>query len=254
MKRTQLNGLLAAALLLTAANVAEAQVTIGPRIGLNVTNVKYNFDDADKLPDSKHLTGAQVGVAINAQFGNLALQPALLFTMKGEKSEESESITNTTQGYTTSYSSEYSSKLRLNYLEVPVNLVYSTNGADGGFQVFAGPYVAFGLGGKVESEYKYSSTTTYNGQVVESDKKSGSDDTSVKFVSKSGNGDNAYLRNIDAGFNLGIGYKVGGIQAQVGYGLGLGNLIPDDQDGDKPEDKFHNRGFQLNLAYFFGAE
>jgi hypothetical protein len=244
MKHLLRTGLAASAVLL-AATAAQAQISFGPRVGLNATTLNYDFKDDDE-PESKLMLGAQVGLSMNAQFGKLSLQPSLLFTMKGDKYEESESETVNMGNGPETFSYESKRSLRLNYLELPVNLVYSTNGAEGGFQVFAGPYVALGLGGKAKSESK--SIFTSNGQTIT---RSSSDDSDVKFVSKEGDDDDAYVRALDAGFNLGLGYKVSSVQVQLGYGLGLGNLIPKDEDGKDPEDKVRNRGFQLSLAYFF---
>ncbi|GAA3961250.1 porin family protein [Hymenobacter antarcticus] len=243
MKKLFSTGLAASALLL--ATSAQAQISFGPRVGLNVTNLSYDLDGEDE-PSSKYQYGAQVGATLNAQFGNLSVQPSLLFTMKGDQAKSSGSESNTFGGQTFSYTYETKQSLRLNYLELPVNLVYSTNGAEGGFQVFAGPYVALGLSGKVKSDSK---TTITAGGATQTN--SSSDESDVEFVSKEGKDDKAYLRNLDAGFNMGVGYKVGGIQAQLGYGLGLSNLVPNDTNDKDPDITVRNRGFQLSLSYFF---
>lgn len=125
--------------------------------------------------------------------------------------------------------------------------MYNTSGEEGGFQVFAGPYIGVGLGGK----YKGESTISINGEVVE--ELSGSDEENIKFVGKGSNGNEAELRRIDWGFNAGVGYKAGPFQAQLGYGLGLGNLIPK-YDNDDSDDKLHNRGVHFSVAYFFGTK
>jgi hypothetical protein len=226
--------LLSSALLLPGL-ASQAQVSFGPRVGLNASNLSYKLSYSGPTePDSKILFGPQIGLALNAQFGNLALQPAVLFTMKGDKQEETGSMSGVT------YKSEET--LRLNYAEIPVNLVYSTNGADGGFQVFAGPYAAFGLSGKLKSKV----SATYNGRTEED-----SDEMDVEFTDTDGNENKAYVRGLDVGLNFGLGYKVGGVQAQLGYGLGLGNLLTDDPSGNSPDSKIRNRSIQLGLTYFF---
>ena len=230
MNSSVLKGLLAATLLMAGASTAQAQISFGPRVGLNYTKFNLDLEGNNLFIKSRSRYGAQVGLAMNAQFGNLAVQPAVLFTMKGGKTQVKRNGSSTF-GSTT-----------INYVEIPVNLVYSTSGAEGGFQVFAGPYVGLGVGGKY-----YSTTMFTNGFVFAFESREGD----VKFASKEGKErDKEYIRNIDAGLNLGMGYKVGGIQAQLGYGLGLSNIIPNDQDDKKPEDKVHNRGFQLSLTYF----
>ncbi|ALD20190.1 hypothetical protein AM218_01765 [Hymenobacter sp. DG25A] len=139
--------------------------------------------------------GPQVGVTLNAQFGNFSVQPSLLFSQKGFKIDYSESD----RGYT--FHVETSS--RLNYLELPINFVYTVGGEEG-FQVFAGPYAAFGISGK----YNYKATLTGNGT-----DESQSNEADIHYSNKIKNNDNVYYRALDAGLNAGIGYKVGPVQA-----------------------------------------
>ncbi|WP_019947575.1 porin family protein [Hymenobacter aerophilus] len=229
--------LLATILTLGGTTWAQAQVTVGPRVGLNLANVSYKTDDKDDEPDTKLLISPQAGITLNAAFGNLALQPSLLFSQKGFKVKESDNVG------PASY--EIESNTRLNYLELPVNLVYTTGGTEG-FQVFAGPYIGVGLGGKQKSTY------TVSGPGID---ESGSETTKIKFAGKEkDNSDDFYINQPDYGFNGGIGYKKGPIQAQLGYSLGLNTLVSKDSDGKRPDDiKVHNRVIQFSLSYFFGS-
>ncbi|MCB2375999.1 PorT family protein [Hymenobacter sp. BT635] len=226
MKKQLQHGLLAAALMVAGATSAQAQVTFGPRVGLNVANIATDLPGSIEI-DTKTIFAPQVGLTLNAQFGNLSVQPSLLFSQKGYKLEEEED--------------DYSFKAttRLSYAEIPVNLVYTTGGTEG-FQVFAGPYVGFGIGGKSKFE------EDDNGE-----KSSGEAD--IKFASKEGDAEKTeYVRALDFGLNAGVGYKAGPIQAQLGYGLGLSNLVPNDEDDKDPEFEFKNRVFTLSISYFFG--
>jgi len=243
MKKILFAGVAASCLLV--ATSAQAQVSFGPRVGLNASTLSYDFDNGP-APSSTYRFGAQAGFSVNAQFGKVSVQPSLLFAMKGNDNKLSDTEIFSAGGQTVTTTYERNQSLSLSYIELPVNLVYSTNGAEGGFQVFAGPYVAIGINGKAKSDYKETSTV---GGITQSE--SGSDNVDIKFASKESKTSKAYLCQFDAGFNMGVGYKIGGIQAQLGYGLGLGNLIPNDADDQKPTDKVHNRGFQLSLAYFF---
>jgi hypothetical protein len=242
----------AASTLLLAGTAAQAQTTFGVRLGLNSSNINYKVDDSqDEMPDSKRLLGPQVGVVMNAQFGNLSVQPALLYSMKGDKLSEKDTETQAVGSNTYTYSYDIKSTRRLSYLELPVNFVYSLNGEEGGFQVFAGPYVGLGIGGEVDYTVKFSETL--NGQVTESG--SESESLKIKYANKYGDDeDSEYVRTLDAGLNFGVGYKTGPFQAQLGYGLGLANLIPADEDGTKSKDKAMNRNIQFNLTYFFGGK
>ncbi|MCB2407264.1 porin family protein [Hymenobacter lucidus] len=226
MKKNLQRGLLAAALVVAGATSAQAQITFGPRVGLNVANVATDLPGSIEI-DTKTIFAPQIGLTLNAQFGNLSVQPSLLFSQKGYKIEEDED----------DYS--YKATARLSYAEIPVNLVYTTGGTEG-FQVFAGPYAGFGIGGKAKFE------EDDNGQ-----KSSGED--KIKFASKEGDADKTeYYRALDFGLNAGVGYKAGALQAQLGYGLGLSNLVPNDEDDKDPEYKLKNRVFHLSISYFFG--
>ena len=59
----------------------------------------------------------------------------------------------------------------------------------------------------------------------------------------------ATMRKFDAGFNGGIGYRLG--RAQLGYDLGLVNFVPNDADGQDTGSKGYHRGFQLTATHFF---
>ncbi|SHK38614.1 porin family protein [Hymenobacter psychrotolerans] len=237
MKSILLKGLLASALLVAGAGTAQAQVTIGPRLGLNLANIKADIEDAEDI-DTKMKAGAQAGITINAQFGNVAFQPSLMFSQKGFKIKES--MTETFAGETISIDSEMDAAL--NYLDIPLNFVYTTGG-DNGFQIFAGPYVGIGLGGKVKAKVKGS----VSGQSF-----SNTESTSVKFANEEGDDDKLYLRRINAGLNGGIGYKAGPFQVQAGYALGLTNMLPKNDYDDNSS--FKDRTLQFSVNYFFATK
>jgi hypothetical protein len=74
--------------------------------------------------------------------GKWAMQPALVFSQKGERFRTTiilDGIARTT--------SERVSTNRYNWLELLLNFVYMLH-SDHGLQVFAGPYVALGVGGR----------------------------------------------------------------------------------------------------------
>lgn len=238
MKSSVLKTLLASAMLLAGAGAAQAQVTIGPRIGLNLANVQTDLEDSDDI-DTDMKVGAQAGVTLNAQFGNLAFQPSLLFSQKGFTFDETES--ETINGVT--YTGKSKVDASLSYLDIPLNLVYTTGG-DEGFQIFAGPYVGIGLGGTVKSEFSFSG----GGQSFSED-----DSMKVQFANEEGDDDDkVYFRSLNAGLNGGIGYKAGPFQAQVGYSLGLTNMLPNNDSDD--DSSIKDRTAQFSVSYFFNTK
>jgi hypothetical protein len=259
------------ALVLTAATAttvqAQTTVSFGPRLGLNVSTFSYKYGNipAGLSNEASATTGVQVGGTLNLGFGKFAFQPSVLFSQKGAELKFS-AVDRTTVPYTTTVT--YTAKPKLNYLEVPLNFVY-TSGTDQGFQLFAGPYVAFGIGGDGSSkleitsddpsvlisgavnsfpiglEIEYGSRQNANGQLDDA-LNNGLLTGSPKVI--------ATFRRFDAGLNAGVGYRVGPFQAQVGYGLGLVNLTPTDPDGNDTDGKIYNRGFQVTANYFFGGK
>ena len=231
---------LLAGLLLTAS-AAQAQITFGPRLGLNLTTVAIETDSPAGPVDRRYLASGQVGVALNAQFGKLAFQPAVVISQKGYKGKNQE---------TPYFKNDIVQTVRLNYVEVPLNLVFTTGGEQG-FQVFAGPYVALGLGGN----YTVKGDWEYNDGFVR-DRGTIDQHGDVKFVSKYPNNSTSkdeHFRAVDFGLNAGLGYKINAFQVQLGYGLGLANTLPKTPDGKEPRDKVRNRGLQLMAGYFFGG-
>jgi hypothetical protein len=233
-------GLLAYTLLF-AGNAAQAQITIGARVGANLANIRFKSNSSFTSGlDKKGKVGAQAGLTLNAQFGKLAVQPSVLFSQKGF--HQNQSGTATLNGVTTTFSSK--ADVVLNYIEVPVNLVY-TFGDGQGFQVFAGPYAGVGLSGKDKRDSKGVETTS-SGAVTNYS-------IDVTYDVRFGEGrkeNSVYYRTINVGLNGGIGYKIGALQAQLGYAYGLSNMLPKYYGNSQ---KGKDRTVQLSLAYFLGA-
>lgn len=265
---TRFTRLIPAALLGLAALPATAQTTYGPRVGLNLSSVSYDVKTGD-APTIKMLAGAQVGVFLNVRFGKLALQPAVLFSQKGYKASSTsrEVYSDTLQSKGTFIrdsiaTTPVSATVRLNYLEIPVNLVY-TFGETRGFQVIAGPYVGFGFSGKEKTD----ATTTRTVQtereiesqpqvVDEFSTAVAKQEADVKFqndVKATDDFTKAYYRPLDVGLNLGLGYRRDRFQLQAFYGLGMSNILPKEA-GKTPNGTAKNRVIQFSVSYLFGAD
>jgi hypothetical protein len=251
----------ATSLLLLAASASQAQTTIsfGPRLGANLTTFSYSGNSTG-LDATNHQLGVQVGGTLNLGFGKVAFQPSLLFSQKGAELKGSDQVT--LGSGTTSLSATI--KPRLNYLELPLNVVYTTGG-DHGFQVFAGPYVALGVGGggsykvSLNSDDPIITTQIPNGEYPGSLNVEYGDRQNDNSSAGSGSAFGApsvtfTARRFDAGLNAGVGYRVGPVQAQLGYGLGVVNFVPNDSDGADTGSKAYHRGFQLAATYFFAAK
>lgn len=278
-----------------AAPVVQAQTTVslGLRLGANLAT--RAGDDPTYAPNGGNNSGTatitantqkdysreaiiapQFGAVLDVRFGKLALQPAVLFSQKGvEQTLDATTTTSFSFGGApfgrTTLTEKLHSTTRANYLEIPVNLVYTTGG-DHGFQVFAGPYVAFGMGGRAEVENQGTSTSANGGSssninnyysygttfVLYRDTYPGGPTTGAGNTTApapyDANSGAIVARRFDAGINAGIGYRFSALQVQLGYGLGLVNQ----QTGKAPSfgtdpTAYRQRVAQLTATYFFNA-
>lgn len=190
--------------------VSNAQeVKYGAKLGLNYSNYAGDVEDANgKLG---LLVGGFAEIKIADKF---AIQPELLFSAQGYKSEESSSNS----------SREYTEKL--NYLNIPVMAKYY---ATEKLFIEAGPQIGFLLSGKAEFEGSQNfggTTTTF----------SGSEDIKDEFNST------------DFGLNIGLGFNfTENIGAGLRYTSGLSNIIKDAEDGYK----ITNNNIALSVSYTF---
>jgi hypothetical protein len=226
--------------LLLSAATASAQTTfrLGVRGGLNraqmtqqvATNTFYS-----QTIDNSGLYAWQAGGALEVNFGHFALQPALVFSQKGLQFNTTSSIV----GFAGTDTRQSTGTSRYNWLELPLNLVYTLHG-DHGLQLFAGPYVALAVGGHQRG--------TSNSRSWTGDTRTSSLDQKFSYADVS-NG-----QRMDAGVNFGVGYRQGPLQVQLAYGLGLRDLHELTQKVS-PEagviDRAYNRGAQLTGTYFF---
>lgn len=103
-------------------------------------DVKFgmNFSNATKLDDTKALPGFTMGVGADYAFNeNWAFQPGIMITSKGFKVKENGRKATT----------------RPIYLDIPILAAYKFDLTDNAkFVINAGPYLAFGLGGKYKDD------------------------------------------------------------------------------------------------------
>ncbi len=221
-----------------------SQIKFGAKAGVLFTNAAFNYDDNDLEPASKMKVGYTIGPAVEYSFtDNLALQTGLFWATKGYATDLEDDLPE-------GVSIDGWDRSTLNYLEIPITFAYKIKD----FQVFAGPYLAYCLGGK--EKWDYTTTVEVMGQSVSTDYK---DDMKIKsFMGKVKEGDldanEAPVSALDYGLNLGVGYQAGPVLINLGYSLGLGNLMPDmDVEGfDRGDFKSSNRVISLTASYYLG--
>lgn len=199
-------------ILLTAFSLT-AQTSIGISAGASFANVTIKSGFISASPKSK--AGIAVGIAIDAPLStNFSFQPALNFIQKGYRVKDQGS----------------KETANLNYLEVPLNFVYSTQKNEG-FFIGAGPSLAYGISGKDKF--------TADGMPDDNQK--------VKFGSGADE-----VKAFDFGVNALAGYKMkGGFMISANYNLGLSKINNDDGSGDGGTIK--NKYFSIKIGYFFGG-
>lgn len=165
---------------------ANAQLAI--RGGMNVSEIDFD----DDFFDAQSRTGIQLGMSYDIALGErIYIRPGAVFSIKGYKS------LNETGD--------------LNYLEVPLSMIFYVVGSENGIYLEAGPYAGALLG----------------------------EDLSV----------NIDIKNLDLGFNIGAGIKLGRFGIGVTYGYGLANIIDGEFSTNENQARNKNVGIYA-LVYF----
>jgi hypothetical protein len=119
-------------LLLSVFTQISAQVSVAPKVGLNLAQFVGEHNDMDP----QRITLPQFGCLVNIDLHkNFALQPSIIYSKKGEKMKSYEG----TPG-----------KYYFSYLEMPVNAVYAIPIGQTKLQLFAGPYLGYCLKATLE--------------------------------------------------------------------------------------------------------
>jgi hypothetical protein len=195
------------------------------RAGVNLQTINGKNGAGDKL-DNKMSIGFSGGVNYEISIAEgFYLQPGLNFAVKGAKG---------TQDYGL-YEADV--KMSLSYIELPIHFVYKAELGSGKIIVGFGPYVGYGLGGKVKTE-------------IEGE----TDEKGVTFTNKVDadyDGD-VPIRPLDAGADIFFGYEFPfKLAVQFNAQLGLMNLWPEYEGVDNDKSVYKNTGFGLSFGYRF---
>jgi len=202
------------------------KTSFGLRAGINFQNINGKDENDEKLKNDI-LTGFNIGINAEIPVGiDFYFQPGLLYTIKGAKSEE------------VIFGQSLKTTLKISYLELPLNFLYKPLLGTGHLILGIGPYIAFGVGGKA----------TYEGGGSNLSEK-------IKFqntVNTSDPVDVVYIRPLDAGANLLVGYEFGNkISFQLNTQLGLTKINPEYEGASNDNASAKNTGFGFSLGYRF---
>lgn len=189
------------------SSAAIAQNKIGVKAGLNLSEFRKNDAEENK----ELIPRASVHFGLVGDFSlskNLSLQPQLLFSGRGtrEKHDDHKDI------------------YAFNSLELPINLVYRTEGKSGSFFIGGGPSIGYNLSGKT----------------WETDKPNDKD--KIEFGTQPGK-----FNRVDLGFNALAGYQLkNGLFFSVNYTRGITNW------SNEPNVTERNNLLGVSVGYFIG--
>ena len=210
----------------------QAQVGFGIQGGINLQNINGKDGSGEKLTNEL-ITGFHAGININIPVAtDFYFQPGLLFSVKGSKNDFFSAPSKASGDYVTT--------TRLSYIELPLNLLYRPLVGKGHILLGFGPYIAYGIGGKENSDFgslaSFERTVKYKNSV--------SDMTDLI--------ENAYYRPFDAGANIFFGYELSnGIFLQLDAQLGMLKINPEYSWISDDKRSYKNTGFGLSLGYRF---
>jgi hypothetical protein len=193
---------------------------LGVKAGVNLSNLAFSGTGYNL--GNQNTTGFHAGLIADIGFQQFSIQPGLFFITKGTKSTYS--IENNSE----QNAGTETLKTTLNYLELPINLLYKIQVAPiAKVYLGGGPYLGYGLSASNE-EF----TTPASGPTSHS---------SLSF-----GGGFPHYRNPDYGVNFIAGIEMAKrFTIDLNYSVGLGNLAY------PANAKLQNRSAGLSVGYWF---
>jgi len=202
------------------------KLSFGVLGGVNFQNLNGKDMSGDKLENEMILgfhAGVNIQIPIAPQF---YFQPGLIFSTKGAKNNSS------------ILGVDYTTTTKLSYVEMPLNLVYKALLGNGYFMLGFGPYVGYGIAGKVVTE---GGSISLDQDIEFQNVVETTDDMTVP-----------YYKALDFGGNIFAGYEMSnGIFAQFNTQLGMVKINPEYKILPDDESIVKNTGFGLSLGYRF---
>jgi hypothetical protein len=210
-------------IVLLSVTITKAQsqsiMSFGILGGINFQNLNGKNYAGDKL-ENDLIAGYHAGVNVQIPLApEFYFQPGVSFSTKGSKHVGS-LLTTTTS---------------LSYIEVPLNLVYKGQLGNGYVLVGFGPYLGYGIMGKVKTEGGSASLES---------------DIEFKNVVEIGDPVAYYYKALDAGANFLFGYEMAsGIFAHLNAQAGMLNINPEYKVLSDDKSIIRNTGFGLSIGY-----
>lgn len=205
---------------------SENHIEFGIQSGIQFQNINGTDANDNDLNNDLRI-GFNAGVIIAFPVvPEFYIQSGLLFSLKGATGEE------TLGGVL------MKRNIKINYIELPIHLLYKPILGNGHLILGIGPYIALGISGKVKYEGGGASLTQ-----------------TIKFknsVSLTDPGNYSYFRPLDAGADLLVGYEFSNnISFQLNAQLGLIKINPKYEFANNSKTSAKNTGFGLTIGYHF---
>lgn len=190
--------------------------------GVNFQNLNGKDRKGDMLKNKilpAYHFGVNLMIPIVPEF---YFQPGIVYSLKGAKQKND----------------SFSRTVKINYLEMPLNFVYSALLGKGQFMLGFGPYIAYAIGGS--NTYRFNNTDNKADLVFSSS-------------SNSGNPDNmSTIKRFDSGANIFAGYQLeGGLFFQLNTQLGMVKINPEYSNMTDDKSVLKNTGFSISAGYRF---
>jgi len=221
-----------------------AQVSFGIQGGANMSFGKASTDYKDPLFPSTITndpkTGFYGGFVAEIPIGMLAFRPELNYIQMGSRTDVKNFLGDIQEN-----------KITLNYIQVPLNIVYKVPVGAGHLFFGLGPTIALGVGGKNKMSYPADpSDPDFNRTVdVRFDGKKSDD------YENANDADRVHFKRFDVGANAIAGVQLPmGLFFKLGYYYNFMDINPDKDNADESDRaSYKNRGLNVGIGFMFGG-
>lgn len=225
--KTILIALLAFAIL-SAPQLSQAQLRVGPTVGFNLTSFQHSRDFKERLGETSILPRLRMQIGAIAEYAlldQLYLQSGLIFNGAGVKYQEEGNV----RGNTVTVST----KVLINYLDIPLTARYQIAELDNfSLSAWGGFVMGIAVSGRFKNEQ------SGNGE-------SGSNSEPFGI----GSGDDAYLKRGD--FRLALGMVAESAEYPIQFKVALNQGLVNTISGPRPGFAQRNFLFSLTASYLF---
>ena len=232
--------------LFVGITVSHGQVKMGIKAGYNLSRVtgdwnalledflNVNLEAFNILPqfEPRFKSGYQAGMFAEATLSdNFFIQPEIYYSLKGVNFKDKFDFEGEFNGSFVTVDGDYTYNQTYSYLEIPVLIKYKSKG---GFNLFAGPYVAFLLASKGDVLIEANISTNIFGFPF-----SGPQEFNQSGLEKEN------FKTIDFGIAAGLGYEFPvGLAIDARFVKGMINI-----SADLDNEMFSTGSIQIGLSY-----